>query len=74
MLQCEGGPRYKSDQSQPSSLSITAEQFHSDDINIPLSSEQLWKKAEELLVETDSIVSAPGCEKGSKMVKNRSGK
>lgn len=51
--------------------------FYLGDMNfkVPLSSTKgIWKKAEELLAETNSIVSAPGCERGSKMVKSRSGK
>ena len=63
------------DQAQLTSLSISNEQFHSDDLKIPLTSiKGIWKKAEELLVQPDTTVAAPGCEKGSKMVKSKSGK
>ncbi len=74
-LKYEGHPEEHVNRPQSTSLSISAEQFHSDDLKKPLSSiKDIWTKAEELLAQTDSIIAAPGCEKGSKMVKSRSGK
>lgn len=65
----------EADLSRSTSLSISAEEFHSGDLKIPLNSIQgIWRKAEELLVQEDAIVSAPGYPKGSKMVKSTSGK
>ena len=68
-LKCEGGLEEEVDQALSTSLqSISAEQFHSGDLKIPLTSiKGIWKKAEELLVQTDAIVAAPGCEQGSKI-------
>ena len=58
--------------SSTSSLSITAEKFHSGGLNIPLASIRgIWKNAEELLEQKDAIVSAPGFDNGSKMVISR---
>ena len=58
------------DQPQSTSHSISAELFHSGELKIPLSSiKGIWKKAEELLVQTDSIVAASGCEKESRWFK-----
>lgn len=50
-------------------------EFRSGDLKMSLSCVKgIWKKAEEMLAESNSIVLAPGCENGSKMVKSRSGK
>ena len=54
------------DSTEPSSLSVTADQFHSGDLKVPLASVKgIWKKAEEL-DQPSAIVSAPGCERGNK--------
>jgi len=62
---------------RPSSLSVSAEQCHSGDSKVPFASIQgIWRKAEELLVDSNSIAPAPGFdeEAGAKMVRSRSGK
>ena len=62
-------------ESKPSSLSVTAEECHSGDRKVPLASIQgIWKKAEELLAQSNALVTAPGFDANVKMVASRSGK
>ncbi len=70
-----GNDAYQASEVKAVSLSITPEQFHEGGVKIPLPTIQgIWKKAEDILTQSDAIVSAPGHEKGTKMVISRSSK
>lgn len=56
-LKCKSGLEEETDQAQSHSLSISAEEFHSGDLKIPLSSiKGIWMKAEELLTQEDMLL------------------